>query len=181
MSGGRPRRPRADQAGTGQGVVSAAEGVWGGRGLVGHVEDGGRVAGWPELACQCVRGINHLTGRGHPVPAPLLYEILGNLKGVGHLLPQALDQLGAGLGRSLEDCDVDDGPGRDAGVSLAQARELMAAAARAAGELGEYLERAQAALATQGYRPDRPAEPDRSPASGEPDRGRGAGGAGPRR
>jgi hypothetical protein len=154
--------------------------VHGGRGLVGRIEDGERVAGWPELAYQCVRSINHLTSRGHPVPAPLLYEILGNLKGVGHLLPQALDQLGAGLGRSLEEIDVDDEPGREPVVSVAQARELMAAAARAAGELGESLEQAQAALATQGYRLDRLAEPVRPPADWEPGRGRAAG-AGPRR
>lgn len=70
--------------------------IHGGRTLTRFTEaDGEDVIGWPELAYESIRAINHLTF-GAVVPAPVLYEVLGELKGVGRLLPQAFDQLGAG-------------------------------------------------------------------------------------
>ena len=81
--------------------------LYGGRTLVGYTDEGERIAGWPEVAYEAIRAINHLTGHG-PIPAPTLYRILGDLKRVGHLLPQALDQLGRGLRLSLTVLDVYD-------------------------------------------------------------------------
>ena len=81
--------------------------LYGGRTLVGHTEEGERIAGWPEVAYEAIRAINHLTGHG-PIPAPTVYRILGDLKGVGHLLPQALEQLCRGLQASLAAFDVHD-------------------------------------------------------------------------
>lgn len=107
--------------------------------------------GWPEQASQAVRAINHLTGNGHPIPAPVLYEVLGNLKCVGHMLPQALTQLADGLARSLNQFVVYDTGGDPAG-NIQQARQHLAAAARAAADLGVALEAAQSVIASQGYR-----------------------------
>lgn len=40
-----------------------------GRALVGSTEAGEDVAGWPEVAYEAIRAINHLTVSG-PIPAP---------------------------------------------------------------------------------------------------------------
>ena len=124
--------------------------LYGGRTLVGSTDEGERIAGWPEVAYEAIRAINHLTGHG-PIPAPTAYRILGDLKGVGHLLPQALEQLARGLQASLEAFDVYDHC-RDPGESVAEAIGLLARAARKAADLGQLLEDAHAAIAEQGYR-----------------------------
>lgn len=106
-------------------------------------------AGWPEMASESIRAINHLTFGG-TVPAPVLYDVLGNLKSVGHLLPQALDQLSAGLEQSLREFDVYDragSPSDQVGLAKHHLREAM----EAARELGAALEAAQSAIADQGY------------------------------
>ena len=54
----------------------------GGRCLVGYDDQGEYVAGWPEVARESIRAINHLTDHG-PIPAPTLYRVLGELTGVG--------------------------------------------------------------------------------------------------
>jgi hypothetical protein len=81
--------------------------LYGGRTLVRYTGQGEHVAGWPEVAHEAIRAINHLTGQG-PIPAPTAYRILGDLKGVGHLLPQALEQPCRGLQASLAAFDVYD-------------------------------------------------------------------------
>ena len=81
--------------------------LYGGRSLVGFTEEGEYVASWPELTYESLRAINHLTGHG-PIPAPTLYRVLGELKGIGHLLPQACAQLARGLEESLHVLDVYD-------------------------------------------------------------------------
>ena len=133
--------------------------LYGGRTLVGHTEDGERIAGWPEVAHEAIRAINHLTAHS-PIPAPTAYRILGDLKGVGHLLPQALEQLCRGLQASLEAFDVYDHR-RDPAASVSDAIALLARAARKAAELGQLLEDAQAAISEQGYHAD--PEADGSP------------------
>lgn len=130
-----------------------------GRTLVGHTEEGERIAGWPEVAHEAIRAINHLTAHS-PIPAPTAYRILGDLKGVGHLLPQALEQLCRGLQASLEAFDVYDHR-RDPAASVSDAIALLARAARKAAELGQLLEDAQAAISEQGYHADH--EADSSP------------------
>lgn len=119
-----------------------------GRCLVGYDDHGEYVASWPEVARESIRAINHLTDHG-PIPAPTVYRVLGELKGVGHLLPQALAQLTRGLQKSLEVYRVYDA--RDPADSVLEATLLLNQAIRKAAELGELLEAAQAAISEQGY------------------------------
>lgn len=127
--------------------------VHGGRGL--RTWDGQNAgedeAGWPQVAYESIRAINHLTSQGYAVPAPVLYDVLGNLKGVGYLLPQALTQLGEGLEKSLAEYDVYDTAGQPT-ESVDVARGHLLTAADAARTLGAALEAAQSAIAGQGYR-----------------------------
>ena len=130
-----------------------------GRCLVGYDDHGEYVASWPEVAYEAIRAINHLTSHG-PIPAPTAYRILGDLKGLGHLLPQALEQLCRGLQASLEAFDVYDHR-RDPAASVSDAVALLCRAARKASDLGQLLEDAQAAISEQGYHAD--PEADSSP------------------
>ncbi len=125
-----------------------------GRCLVAYDDpDDGRIIGWPEMAYESIRAINHLTGHGDVIPAPTLYGILGELKGVGHLLPQAFEQLARGLQASLMELEVtEDDPSRDPRDSVAQAGALLDQAAALARDLGVVLEAAQSVIAGQGYR-----------------------------
>ncbi len=93
-----------------------------------------------------------LTGHG-PIPAPTVYRILGELKGIGHLLPQACAQLARGLEESLQALDVYDHR-REPGESVTEAVMILNQALHKATELGDLLEAAQAAIAEQGYRTD---------------------------
>lgn len=70
---------------------------------------------------------------------------------IGHALPQALEQMAAGLQRSLGAFAVYD-DARDPAASVAQASNLLKAAAQAANRMGEVLEQAQSVIAQQGYR-----------------------------
>ncbi len=126
--------------------------LYGGRTLVGCTEDDERIAGWPEVAHEAIRAINHLTGHS-PLPTPTAYRILGDLKGVGHLLPQALEQLCRGLHASLAVFDVYDHRCEPA-ESVTEAVALLSRAARKAADLGQLLEDAQAAISEQGYHLD---------------------------
>jgi len=105
-----------------------------------------------ETAFEAVRRINHITGG--PIMAPLLYQVLGNLKLVGPGLEQALRQLGDGLDASLDRAGyvVYEDDGRDPAESVATAVGHLVAAAEAAEQLGWHLERAQGAINRQGYR-----------------------------
>ena len=124
-----------------------------GRSLVAYDDpEDGLVIGWPEMAYESIRAINHLKGHG-PIPAPTVYRILGDLKGVGHLLPQALEKLCRGLRASLAAFDVYD-HSRELAESEMDAVALLARASRKAADLGQLLEDAQAAIAEQGYRTD---------------------------
>ena len=123
--------------------------LYSGRTLVGFAMEGEYVAGWPEVAYEAIRAINHLTSHG-PIPAPTVYRILGELKGVGHLLPQALGQIAGGINRSLEVLDVYD-LRREPAASVLEATLLLDQALRKATELGELLEAAQAVISEQGY------------------------------
>lgn len=131
---------------------------YGGRTLVGCTEEGGFVAGWPEVAYEAIRAINHLNNQG-PIPAPTVYRILGELKGVGYLLPQALAQIARGLRASLDVLDVYDHR-RDPAESMADAVILLNQALRKASELGELLEATQRAISEQGYHSATVDDPD---------------------
>ena len=102
-------------------------------------------------AYEAIRTINHLTiTQVHA--APTVYSVLGNLKGVGHLLPQACTQLARSLGRSLDEYDVYEDDNRDPVASVATATDHLTRAAQLAAELGAELEKAQSAISRQGYR-----------------------------
>ncbi len=121
-----------------------------GRALVGTQDpDGEDVMGWPQVAYEAIRAINHLTGHGVPIPAPVMYTILGELTGVAHVLPQGLRQLGHALAASLDTLNVyDHGRPED---SVAAAVAALERAATLAAQLGPLLETAQSELAEQGY------------------------------
>jgi hypothetical protein len=99
---------------------------------------------------EAVRAICH---RSETQPAPTVYRVLGNLKGAaGDMLAQALQQLTAGLERSLTEYDVYEDDGRDPAESVAAAARHMRAAAALAEQIGAHLSDAQNAIAGQGHR-----------------------------
>ena len=100
---------------------------------------------------EAIRSISHVT-RGAQLPAPLVYSVLRNLKGVGYLLLQALKQLSSGLGRSLNEYTVTEDDGRDPVQSVATATDHLTRAAELATQLGDELEKAQSAIARQSYK-----------------------------
>jgi protein involved in polysaccharide export with SLBB domain len=106
--------------------------------LVQHADD----------AYEAIRALNHGTYR--TMPAPLVYDLLGNLRGVGHGLEQLARQLSAGLRRSLAEYDVYD-HNRDPQASVELAEHALRQAATAANRLGELLSAAQLAINAQGY------------------------------
>jgi hypothetical protein len=85
-------------------------------------------------------------------PAPVVYGVLGNLKTIGHFLPESCAQLAQGLVKSLDDYDVTEGDGTDPAASIMSAREHLSRAAKLAEQLGTELAKAQEALAGQAYR-----------------------------
>lgn len=99
-----------------------------------------------------LRDICHLTQPGTSVPAPVAYSVLGNLTGIGTMLPQTLTQLAAGLGKSLDTHDVYEDDGRDPVQSIATATDHLTKAADLAQQLGQEIAHAQSALSRQGYR-----------------------------
>lgn len=105
-------------------------------------------------AYEAIRGINHLSISGG-IPAPIVYDVLGNLKTAGgYGLQQTLSQLGEGLGLSLQKYDVYDGEGRVPAESVATARAALEQAANLAHQVGLLLDQAQSAINLQGYRTD---------------------------
>lgn len=101
-------------------------------------------------AYEAVRAINHLSFGA--LSAPTVYTVLGNLKCVGHMLPQALRQLGEGLVASLCEYDVYDAEGIDPAVNVNLACGHLADAASRARDIGLLLEEAQSAISGQGNR-----------------------------
>ncbi len=106
--------------------------------LVQHADD----------AYEAIRTLNHGTYR--TLPAPLVYDLLGNLNNLGYGLAQVLGQMSTGLTRSLTDYDVYD-RNRDPGVSVALANDAMRTAARLAHDIGALLAAAQTAINLQGH------------------------------
>lgn len=100
-------------------------------------------------AYEAVRTINHFSCG--VLPAPTVYAVLGNLKCVGHMLPQALRQLGDGLAASLCEYDVYDAHGVAPALSVTTAHAYLADSAEHARDLGLLLEAAQSAISQQGH------------------------------
>lgn len=105
---------------------------------------------------EALRDLIGLTLPGASLPAPVVYEVLGNLAGIESMGPQILQQLARGLGESLEMHDVYEDDGRDPLQSIAQAADHLIRAAQLAGQLGAELAHAQQAIAGQGYRQEKP-------------------------
>jgi len=111
---------------------------------------------YAEDAYQAVRAINHATITRRPIPAPVVYEILGNLKQLSYALDQALGQISTGLAASLEApslFEVYEADGSDPAESVASARAALHIGCAAAYALATDIERAQGYLTWQGYRP----------------------------
>lgn len=106
---------------------------------------------------EAVRAINHATIDAHSIPAPVVYDALGNLKlALGYSTHQALTQVADGLLRSLDTHDVYDDNG-DPTDNAAAAAALLHEAASLATQIGTLLEEAQSRISGQGYNaPDAP-------------------------
>lgn len=111
-----------------------------------------------------LRALAHLTANVNP--APVVYSVLGNIKAIGHMLPQSLAQMSAGLGRSLNDFDVYEDDGSDPVASVAEAVDHLTRAAALAAELGAELSKAQTAINKQGYRETPAVGRDQAPHQG---------------
>lgn len=102
-----------------------------------------------EAAYEAVRTLNHAT-LGRPVPAPVVYELLGSLQQVGFALDQLTRQLDTGLTRSLTTHEVYDANG-DPETSVALAVDALSLAGQHARHIGQCLTTAQAAISGQGH------------------------------
>lgn len=104
-----------------------------------------------DTAYEAVRAINHATINVASLPAPVVYDVLGNLKtAAGHGMHQALNQVAGELMRSLETHDVYDHNGSPT-ENAAAAAALIREAARHAAKIGALLEEAQSRISSQGY------------------------------
>jgi len=109
-----------------------------------------------DFAYYSIRAINHDTITRHPIPAPVVYEVLGSLKQLGYALDQALGQIAVGLAASLEApglYEVYEADGSDPHESVASARAALNIACGAAADAATAIEHAQSLLTWQGYRP----------------------------
>ncbi len=130
-------------------AVHVEERRFGGRSLTGHTIEGKHVWGWPQLVGESLRAINHLTNT-QVIPAPTVYQVLGELKAIGSLLPQTCVQLANGLSMSLQLLEVYD-HNQEPARSVEQAVVLLNQALRKAIELGDLLDAAQTQIGGQGY------------------------------
>lgn len=124
-----------------------------GRGLIGRTDPntGEHVESWPDLTYESVRSVCHLTSGPLSIPAPMVYEMVGNWKAALHLLPQALEQTAGALQRSLKEYEVTDGPGLDPAAQAREASASMLEAGRLVRTAAQLLEEAQQTIARQGY------------------------------
>jgi len=133
-----------------------AEGLDRGLGREAATDERPTLGEYADHAFEAVRAINHATVTRPPLLAPVVYEILGNLKQLGYALDQALGQISVGLGASLEApglYEVYEADGSDPAVSVEAARAALGIACGAADDLAASLEYAQGQLTWQGYRP----------------------------
>lgn len=103
-------------------------------------------------AYESIRALAHTYVGRPPVPAPEAYALLGSLKRAGgHTLEQVLNDVAAGLRRSLLAYDVYDNA-RPPRESVETAAGAMEDAASLIGAAARLLEQAQTAISQQGYR-----------------------------
>jgi len=107
-------------------------------------------------ACEAVRAINHATITRPPLPAPIVYELLGAISRLGFGLDQALGQISTSLAASLEApglFEVYEADGSDPAQSVAAVRAALGIACGAVNDMATAVEYAQGQLAWQGFRP----------------------------
>lgn len=105
-----------------------------------------------ETAYEAVRSFNHRTFNADIIP-PEVYSIIGEARALTGCMPQALDQLAAGLERALRTYDVYD-HNRDPAASAAMAAEQLAAAGALFQQAYAHLDAAQTAINYQGVNDD---------------------------
>ena len=81
----------------------------------------------------------------------MVYAILGNGHALGYALQQALQQIGAGLVRWLDEYDVGEDDGSDPAVNAMRAQDLMNQAAEHAGQIGRLLQETHNTIDGQSY------------------------------
>lgn len=104
-----------------------------------------------EQAAEAIRTLNHRTVFGD-MPAPLVYDLLGELQAVAGRMPQLLQQCGQGLARSLDRYEVYEDDGGSPLDSIASATDHLGNAAALLEQAGVELDRARNAIRGQGYR-----------------------------
>jgi len=123
--------------------------------LAGTVADPSLVAAaetkLAQTANESIRAINHLTIDGKAIPAPEVYDLLGNLKCLGYGLDQAIRQLSRALGASLGVYAVYEDDGGNPEESVMYAMDAMRLAAEHGARIGVLLEGAQTDISRQGY------------------------------
>lgn len=102
-----------------------------------------------EDAYESYRAINH-GAAPQGLPAPGVYAFLGETKAAAWSLAQALEDVGSGLVKSLDHYAVYDQGDPQGNAEDARAR--MGEAAALARQINGLLERAQGAIAEQGYK-----------------------------
>jgi hypothetical protein len=101
---------------------------------------------------ESTRAVARTVNNATAVPAPLAYDLLGNLKGVAYALSEVGNSLGPGLRRSLEFYDVYDN-NRAPADSITMAQAALEQAAQHLAKAGDLLSEAQTAINLQGYNP----------------------------
>lgn len=112
-----------------------------------------------ELCSACETLARHSNGqRGHVIPAPSAYELLGHLKVALWSLQEVVAFMPTGLANSLTapditvvDRDFTTGEIRDARASLAEASAALESMRCALSQVAELAEEAQGAINGQGY------------------------------
>lgn len=128
-----------------------------------------RLANQVSTAYQAVQTIEATTRNfGQvPLPAPMVYDLLADLKSIGYVLGHALTRIAADLNASHRAYDLFNDDGTDPTDTLDNAADLFAAATVHAHGIGRALEDAQAELSTQGYRITKPSRATQ-PENGDP-------------
>jgi hypothetical protein len=87
------------------------------------------------------------------LPGPIVYDVLAELKGLSHRLPEAFDKIASAMGKALKEFDMREDDGGDSEERSALSREHILKAAELARQMAAQLEAAQSAIAHQKFRP----------------------------
>jgi hypothetical protein len=99
---------------------------------------------------EAFRMLNHATITNN-APAPLVYDLTGNLKAATWGFKQLCEQLGRGVVGSLNEYEVYDNSDRTPMESATLSRAYLLEAAQLLEQVGALLENAQGAINQQGH------------------------------